>query len=159
MLFTEGPNQADFFYNSYVNNFTELPGHVALEGTWTGTYYLDKASIFWVNSNLNKLDFYKLIEFGPYKINFKFVLNSAKKISSLQIEQEDINYGFVNVDIKDKKQVNYWTKALNKNWVEIIRGKVHKINDNELFTIFQTIVYEGKIPIYAFRGETALSKN
>ena len=82
----------------------------------------------------------------------------VKKTLGLEISQEDVKYELVNVSLLNGYQISYWTSARSLAWLEVIRGKIFKLSNNELFTKFQTTVYEGKIPIYAFKGEAVLHK-
>ena len=97
------------------------------------------------------------MNFGPYTISLKFNLIDVV-ISGLEIIQEGVKYGSVNIDLGNDNQINYWTNARSKDWVQVVRGKIFRVNENQLFTVFQTIVYENKIPIYAFKGEAILEK-
>jgi hypothetical protein len=100
---------------------------------------------------------YDLIQFGPYRIFLKTHFG-GNRLLSIEIRQEDIGYGQVNFEVvRNKSQINYWTKATNSIWLETIRGKIFKVSEKELYTIFQTTVYEDKIPIYAFRGNALLT--
>ncbi len=160
--YNENPNPKDFFTNTDLTKYSELGPIKNLRGLWHGKYNLDKESIVWINPNLKTSYIHKLIAFGPYNIYLRLntVSNSLKdKLSRIEIAQADINYDPVNIEHLDKdKQINYWTKAITKEWVEVIRGKIFRVNDNELLTIFQTTVYEKKTPIYAFSGEATLRK-
>ncbi|MBI2996151.1 MAG: hypothetical protein HYY52_05530 [Candidatus Melainabacteria bacterium] len=155
--YLENPNKPDFFTSTEKNNYIELGNLTTLQGTWSGSFALDKSSIIWENHGTVKKNVYDLIKFGSYNILFNFYTHD-NKLSDLKILQDEIKYGFVNVEVFNKSQINYWTKATSLDWNEIVRGKIFRINDNELFTIFQTTVYENKIPIYAFRGEAILSR-
>lgn len=159
--YVEGPHQSDFFIeNPESDNFAffnlfDLPRG---DGKWSGEFALSKESIFWTNPSLDKEKIYDLIQFGPYRIFLKTRVNSDKLLG-IEIKQEDIGYGQVNFEIaRNKSQINYWTKAKSSSWLETIRGKIFKVNEKELYTVFQTTVYEDKIPIYAFRGEAYLRK-
>ena len=159
--YSENPNQLDFFTNNEnieLSKYIDLGAIQKLEGFWSGTYYLDKGSIIWTNPNLNDSKIYNSIAFGPYTIHIRFNLIDGIRLSGVDIVQEDITYASINIELANDKQINYWTTASNKNWIEIIRGKIFRMNDNELFTVFQTTVYEGKTPIYAFRGEAILRR-
>lgn len=79
-------------------------------------------------------------------------------MTGLEIIQEGVKYSSVNIDLANDKQINYWTNARNKDWFQVIRGKIFRVNESELFTVFQTTVYEGKTAIYAFKGEAMLMK-
>lgn len=154
----DGPNQADFFTESGLNKYLEIGQKEILEGVWTGTYDLTNKSIFWINAKLDKTEIFKLIDFHTYLLFFRFDNTYKNKFPQLSISQEEINYGSVNIWKANPKQINYWTSAKSNNWIEIVRGKIFRLNENELFTVFQTTVYERKIPIYAFRGEVVLNK-
>lgn len=156
--YTEGPKQGEFFNEFTSGNFINFDSLILLSGQWSGEFNLTKESIFWTNPNLDKLKLYKVIQFGLYKLFFENKLSQGKLIN-LEIRQEDVKYSQVLFEVlNNKKQINYWTRAANLNWVETIRGKIFMLNDAELFTVFQTAVYEDKIPIYAFRGEVVLTK-
>ena len=156
--YSDGPNQADFFTDTELNKYSEIGQYKDLEGVWTGTYDLVKESIFWINPKLSKSNIFKLIDFKPYAIFLKLDNTDKRGSLKLLVSQEDISYSSVNIEVANNKQINYWTKAMSLNWLEIVRGKILRLNNNELFTIFQTTVYEEKIPIYAFRGEVVLRK-
>lgn len=156
--YSENPNQKDFFTNIGYEKYTSLGQYKKLAGMWSGTYDLSQSSIYWINSNLDNLEVFKLIDFRPYKIYLKFNVLPDNKLSNFAISQEDVDYSSVNIDVVNDKQINYWAKAKSLNWLEIVRGKIFRLNESELFTVFQTTVYKGKIPIYAFRGEVTLRK-
>lgn len=157
--FSDNPNQQDFFTSVESGQFINLGPYVLLEGVWSGSYELDPHSIFWINSSLDKLKIHNLINFGHYNIALRFNLQESKRLSSIEIVQEDVKYDPANVGFIKDSQINYWTKAKCKDWLEIIRGKIFRRNSNELLTVFQTTVYENKVPIYAFRGEALLKKS
>ena len=157
--YTENPNQGDFFTSNEFEKYREIGSTEKLDGIWSGNYTLDRESIFWVAPLLDNNQVYDSIDFGPYGLNFKFNLIEKTILSSLEIIQEDITYSLVNIDIANDKQISYWTKAKNGDWFQVIRGKIFRVNENQLFTVFQTTVYEGKIPIYAFKGETILNRS
>lgn len=154
----DGPNQADFFTESELSKYFKIGQNEMLKGIWTGTYDLTENSVFWTNPKLDKVDIFKLIDLRTYILFFRFDNTYKNRFPKLSVSQEDIDYGSVNIEQANDKQINYWTNAKSRNWVEIIRGKIFRLNDNELFTVFQTTVYERKIPIYAFRGEVVLRK-
>lgn len=156
--YREGPNQSDFFTNTDFRKFEIIEPIKSLDGTWFGTYDLSEDSVYWINPHLDSPEIFKIIEFGPYDVYLKFKFDEDNKLSALELKQKDIDYGSVNIELANNKQINYWTKATTLNWLEIVRGKSLKINNNELFTIFQTTIYEDKIPIYAFRGEFVLKR-
>ena len=156
--YSENPNQKDFFTNIDHEKYTSFGQYRKLTGLWSGTYDLSQSSVYWINSNLDNLEVFKLIDFRPYKVYLKFNVLSDDKLSNLTISQNDVDYGSVNIDVVNDKQINYWAKAKSLNWLEIVRGKIFRLNESEIFTVFQTTVYEGKIPIYAFRGEVILRK-
>ena len=159
----ETPVQSDFFTSSENCEKPEkcigIGSVEELGNLWRGKYDLVKESIFWVNPSLSKNKIYNLIHFGPYEISFRFKLLGEKRLSGVDVLQEGVKYYPANVEIANDKQINYWTKAMTENWLEIIRGKMFRKNEDELFTIFQTVVYEEKLPIYAFRGESVLKKS
>ena len=154
----ETPNQPDFFTSPDIGQIPQFGEIKSLEGEWVGDYNLDPESIFWINPNLEKSKIVSSIKFGQYKIYFKFDYIESQKLTNLRIAQELIKYDFVNIEIVDKKQINYWAKALSNNWLEVVRGKIFTKRSGELITIYQTTVYEGGIPIYAFKGESLLSR-
>lgn len=156
--YREGPNQSDFFTNTDFRKFEIIEPIKSLDGTWFGTYDLSEDSVYWINPHLDSSEIFKIIEFGPYDVYLKFKFDEDNKLSALELKQEDIDYGSVSIELANNKQINYWTKATTFNWLEIVRGKLSRINNNELFTIFQTTIYEDKIPIYAFRGEFVLKR-
>ena len=156
--YNENPNQTDFFTSSEFKNYVEIGQLEKLDGIWHGSYTLSPESIFWTNPSLDNNHIYNSIDSGPYTINIKFNLIEKSILSGLEIIQKDVKYSSVNIDLANDKQINYWTKAKNKDWFQVIRGKIFRVSENLLFTVFQTTVYEGKIPIYAFKGEAVLSK-
>lgn len=156
--YREGPNQSDFFTNTDLKEYEIIGSIRNLDGIWLGTYNLSRDSVYWINPQLDSSEFFKIIEFGPYDVYLKFKFDENNKLSALELKQKDIDYGPVNIGFANDKQINYWTKATTSNWLEIVRGKLFRMNNNELFTIFQTTIYEDKIPIYAFRGEFVLKK-
>lgn len=160
VIYSDNPNEEDFFKLSSEASqlFEKISSLQGLNGLWKGVYELDKNSIYWINSQINKYQVYRTVSFGTYNLHFQFVPDNQNEINRLIISQDDIEYGPVNVELVEDKQVNYWTKATNGSWVEIIRGKCYRKKNNELFTVFQTTVYEEGIPIYAFRGESNLIK-
>jgi len=79
-------------------------------------------------------------------------------LAGLEIIQEDVKYSSIKIDLANNKQINYWTKAKIKDWFQVIRGKIFRVDESHLFTVFQTTVYEDKIPIYAFKGKAVLMK-
>ena len=157
----ESPNNKDFFSNTKLEKYIQILPLKELSGTWGGIFHLDKDSVFWINPNFEMQDVHRLITLGPYSIYLKFnnpSTSKSNKLSGLEIVQEDVKYDSVNIELANDKQISYWAKAHSKKWFEIIRGKILKVNDNELFMEFQTTVYEKKIPIYAFRDELVLKK-
>lgn len=153
--YTEGPNQADFFIKKEEGNFLKLDNDSSLIGKWHGKFELKRDSIYWINSGISK-KIINTINFGQYNVFFNFNPANKKNKLKLEVSQEDISYESVNVSFLDDYKISYWTSAKSLNWLEVIRGKVFKLSNNELFCKFQTTVYEEKIPIYAFRGETVL---
>ena len=85
-------------------------------------------------------------------------MTAIENAASVEIIQKDVKYGRVNFDLANDKQINYWTNAKSRDWFQVVRGKIFRVNENQLFTVFQTTVYENKIPIYAFKGEAVLEK-
>ena len=156
--YTENPNQVDFFSNNESEKYGAIGLPEKLEGIWSGNYTLSRESIFWVNPSLDNSHIYNSVDFGPYIINIKFNLIEKAILSGLEIIQKDVKYSSVNIDLANDKQINYWTKAKSKDWFQVVRGKIFRVNENQLFTVFQTTVYENKIPIYAFKGEAVLEK-
>lgn len=156
--YLEGPSQAGFFTNTELDKYIDLGPFENLEDAWLGKYSLIQESIFWTNPNLNKYKIFNLIGFGQYDISLKFNLASDNRLSCLEIFQEGVKYGSVNIELPNNKQINYWTKATSSSWIEIIRGKIMRVNDEELFTEFQTTVYEERTPIYAFHGQSVLRR-
>lgn len=157
--YTEIPNQASFFKNTKFEKYREIGETRDLTGIWTGTYNLKKSSVFWTRSNLESINILKSIDFRPYNVYLRFGSKDFERYPEMEISQEGVDYSSVNIKFANNKQINYWAKATSKNWLEVIRGKIMRLNENELFTEFQTTVYDGKIPIYAFRGEVVLTKN
>lgn len=159
--YNEGPSDSDFFstLNFSKYKYISLGALEKLNGSWVGTYQLSNESLSWINPAFEKQKIYKEVRLGTYKLLIGFAYNSNKRQLQMNIVQEDVKYGFVNLNIlKDNKQINYWAKASSLNWVEIIRGKIKRLNDKELYTEFQTVVYEGKTPLYAFKGGAILTK-
>ena len=157
--YTENPNPIDFFFNNNeFEKYTEIGPHEKLDGVWIGNYALSQESVFWVNHSVEKSHIYNSVYFGPYTINIKFNLTDKEILSSLEIIQKDVKYSSINIDLANDKQINYWTKAKSRDWFQVVRGKIFRVNENQLFTVFQTIVYESKIPIYAFKGEAVLNR-
>lgn len=156
--YREGPNQEDFFTEDEIGHFIRLGGFEKLGGDWTGTYDLVQESVFWINPEIEKAKVLDIIKFGPYNIALKFNLVEEKRLSNIQIIQEEVRYDPAIVQIVKDEQINYWTKARSKYWLEIVRGKIFRKDKNELLTVFQTTVYENKVPIYAFRGQAILNK-
>ncbi|MBI3590094.1 MAG: hypothetical protein HY094_01790 [Candidatus Melainabacteria bacterium] len=156
--YSENPNQPDFFRAFELGKYKEIGQIEKLTGFWTGTYDLKNESVFWLNPNLDRLKVLKLVDFKTYNVYLKFFVLNNERVLGLQLNQEDINYRTVNIEIANDKQINYWAEASSSDWLEIVRGKIFRLNDNELFTVFQTTVYEEKNPIYAFRGELVLRK-
>ena len=157
--YTENPNQADFFSNNEFEKYNGIGSYEKLDGIWSGNYTLNHESIFWINPSLDNRHIYSTVDFGPYTIGVRFNLIEEVVLSGLEIIQKDVKYSSVNIDLANDKQINYWTKAESKDWFQVIRGKIFRVNENQLFTVFQTTVYENRIPIYAFRGEAVLSKS
>ena len=153
--FNEGPNKEDFFLNNDIEHYTQVTSFNELESTWIGTYELTPKSIFWTNPNSKKTT---LTYFGPYNIRFNFGAPAINRNSSLEIIQEGTEYKNVKLQLANNKQVNYWADVISKRWIEVVRGKIFKRNDNELLCVFQTTVYENKVPIYAFNGEVILTR-
>lgn len=157
--YVEGPQQSDFFVEI---PYSENPALFSLLdlplGEWSGEFTLNKESIFWTNPALDKKKIYNAIQYGPYSFFLKTLVN-ANKLVGIEVRQEDIGYGQVNFEVvRNKNQINYWTKATSLSWLETIRGKIFRVKEDELYTVFQTTVYEDKIPIYAFRGEAVLKR-
>ena len=156
--FNENPNALDFFKLDNNSRFVEFHEFEDLKNIWSGHYEIVKDSVYWTNPDINNNQIYDLINFGQYDLSLKFNLLDEKILSGLEVIQDEISYSSVNIEVLNNKQINYWTKAKIKDWFEIIRGKIFKIGDNQLFMVFQTTVYKKNIPIYAFRGDTVLSK-
>ena len=157
--FNESPNKEDFFSeNNETRNYNQIIALQDLKGTWIGKYELIPKSIFWINQNPKKTFFLNSTYFGPYNIQFDFISSPGGNNSGLEIIQDDTKYKNVTFQLANDKQINYWADAVTKNWSEVIRGKIFKINDTELLCMFQTTVYENKVPIYAFNGDVVLSK-
>ncbi len=154
--YVENPNQADFFKTTDMDKYTKIGPFENLTGSWTGTYVLNQESVFWTNSQVERSSIFKLIDFKSYDIYFKF--NHSGKFPKLEIGQEGTSYSSVNIEIANDKQISYWAEAVSLNWREIIRGKIFRLNNDALYTVFQTTVYERKIPIYAFSGEVVLKR-
>lgn len=158
--YNENPNKPDFFTKTETAEFIDFGDFKDLDGIWTGSYSLNEGSIVWTNPNISAEDskrIFDLIYTGPYNIYLKFSLTD--RLKELSISQENIQYNSINFEQVSNNQINYWAKASTKNWLEVIRGKVYRLKEDKLFTIFQTTVYEGKIPIYAFYGEAMLTKD
>ncbi len=158
VYYSENPNQADFFSSTEFDKYSEIGPYEKLDGTWSGNYTLDQESIFWTNPSLDNNHLYNSVDFGPYTIGIKFDLIEKTALSGLEIIQKDVKYSSVNFDLANDKQINYWTNAKSRYWFQVIRGKIFRVNENQLFTVFQTTVYENKIPIYAFKGEATLER-
>lgn len=156
--YDETLNQPSFFTNTNLSEYVEVGQVKKLKGLWSGSFQLTKKSIFWTNPKLNKNEVVNRIKYGPYKIFLKFNLGENDRLDSIDIGQEEVMYGSINVQLANKKQINYWATANTDKWFEVIRGKVFRVNKDKLFTVFQTTVYEKKIPIYAFEGISILEK-
>jgi len=156
--YSENPNQKDFFAESFKSSHIELGSLNNLNANWEGNFNLIKEDVFWINPIFSSSQIHPLIYFGPYNISFIFSSHNDKDLIQLFINQEGVIYGQAYLDIASDRQINYWTKATSDNWIQIVRGKIFRINNEELYTLFQTTVYEEKIPIYAFRGESVLRK-
>ena len=156
--YTENPNQANFFNNKEFERYKKIGQYEKLDGSWSGRYIVSRESIFWVNPTLDDNNIYNSVDFGPYSISLKFDLIDKAILSGLEIIQKDVQYGPVKINLANDKQINYWTEARNRDWVQVVRGKIFRANENQLFTVFQTTVYENKTPIYAFRGEAFLKR-
>ena len=156
--YSENPNQSTFFKtsNSNLKQYIDIGLGKNIGGLWQGIYSVNKSSVFWTNPIVES-KIINSIHPGPYTIGFTFNLTNDL-LSNIEISQEDVSYGSVNIEAPNDKQINYWSKAKTNDWLEIIRGKIFRVNEKELFTVFQTTVYEGMTPIYAFRGETILRK-
>ncbi len=155
--YTEGPNIKDFF-NTELGNYLGLGLPENLQGIWRGTYDLKKESVYWISPTIEKHILYRKIGFGPYNIKLKLNVNEKGVLNDFDISQEDIGYRSVNIEWANDKQINYWAKANTKNWLEVVRGKILRVSNNELYTEFQTTVYESKTPIYAFNGNSVLQR-
>ena len=79
--FNENPNQEDFFSNTEPGRYISLGELQKLNGLWTGNYKLNYDSIFWINPLFNKFKIYRLLDFGPYNLNLKFILNKENSRS------------------------------------------------------------------------------
>ena len=155
--YLESPNNPDYFkFDS--GKYLGFGGLSNLDGTWRGTYVLVKDSIIWTNPSLEKEKILEKTFFGPYEFFLNFKLDEKSNVRNLEILQNDLKYSSANFELVKDKQINYWAKAIYKNWLEVVRGKIYKRGQEELFTQFQTTVYEEKIPIYAFAGEAMLYK-
>lgn len=152
--YREGPNSSSFFDLS--GKGLKLTDKLdELNGLWSGSYELEEKSIFWINPALLPNEVYKAVSFGPY--GFYLNLNfDDKKNGEIEITQSDLKYGPVNFFVVNNEQINYWTCATNKDWTEIVRGKIYRSKPGSLYTVFQTTVYQDRIPIYAFQGESVL---
>jgi hypothetical protein len=153
--------QPDFFTCDDLKKYSSIGQIKNLKGLWSGTYKLGPKSIYWTNPKLDKEKILSNIKFASYKIFLNFNVSDSETLSkllSIDIVQRDIKYGSTGLQIQNEKQINYWTTAKIDNWVQIIRGKVFRVNKNELLTIFQTTVYERKTPIYAFEGVAIINK-
>ena len=158
VYYSENPNQTDFFRNIEFDKYSEFGPYEKLDGIWSGNYTLEQKSIFWTNPSLDNNHIYNSVHFGPYTIGIKFDLIEKTTLSGLEIIQKDVKYSSVNFDLANDKQINYWANATSRDWFQVVRGKIFRVNENQLFTVFQITVYEDKIPIYAFKGEVVLSK-
>lgn len=156
--YSENPNQTDFYTDNEYEKYTKIGLIENLDGIWSGSYILSPESVFWINSSLDNNKIHDLIYSGPYTISVKFNLFEKAILTGIEITQEDVKYSSINVNFANDKQINYWTKAKSRDWFQVIRGKIFRVSEDRLFTVFQTTVYEGKIPIYAFRGEVLLKK-
>lgn len=154
--FDEDINNPSFFSNPNLSKYLEVGQVKKLKGLWSGSYQLTKKSIFWINPKLNKNEIINSIQYGPYKILLNFNLGQDERLESIDIGQEDIMYGSINVGFANKKQINYTATANTDKWFQVIRGKVFRVNKDNLLTVFQTTVYEKKTPIYAFEGIAVL---
>ena len=156
--YSENPNNPDFF--ALGNSTNVLLGDLGLlKGFWHGSYDLNINSIVWINSNLNKKKIFSKVDFDNYELSLGFEFLDGYGDKNIVIAQKDIEYGPVNYELLEGKQINYWAKANNNNWLEVIRGKLYMVSEDKLFTAFQTTVYESGIPIYAFKGETILKRD
>ena len=156
--FREGVVESDFYVNSDLNKYKGLGNSQLLAGIWFGYFKLLPSNVFWINPDLERGKILNRIEFGPYSVYLKLDADNDGRKADLYIGQNDIEYSSVNIERVNDKQINYWAKAVTKNWDEAIRGKIFRTDESKLFTQFQTAVYEDKIPIYAFRGEVSLKK-
>lgn len=153
--------QPDFFSSDDLEKYSPIGQIKDLKGIWVGSYNLGKKSVYWINPHLDREKILRGIKLGKYKIFLNFNISESEAFSrllSIDIVQKDIKYGSTGVQTPSDKQINYWTTAKTNNWFQVIRGKVFRINKTELLTIFQTTVYEGKTPIYAFEGVAVINK-
>lgn len=155
--FSDMPNQSDFFTNSDLGKYSEIGNSEKLKGIWSGQYNLMSEAIYWFNPAINKNKIISLIDFKDYTLDLKILPQDSRGLT-LQLSQESVSYSSVNIAFENKRQLNYWAKLSADNWFEVVRGKIFRINEDELFTVFQTTVYEERTPIYAFNGEMVLSK-
>ena len=160
ITYSDNVDSSSFFELSNEDGlrYLDLGAPEALNGIWKGSYNLNEDSVYWVNPEVEKNQILNSISLGDYKLSLK-IISDEHKVNDLVILQDKLNYGPVNVKIVKSKQINYWTKALNQNWVEVIKGKILRSNVSSLYTEFRTTVYDKGIPIYAFQGKTVLVKD
>jgi hypothetical protein len=156
--FSKGPNKADFFVNK-INEKNILLGTLNnLSGKWVGQYSLANNSISWIGKEFSSDSVGRIENFGKndFIINFNFdEIGSKNKFSIIKHEQE---FGQVNFQIVKDKQLNYWSKSVNNELVQVLRGKLIRKNENELVTVFQITAYQNNAPIYAFISQVLLKR-
>lgn len=156
LVFTENPNKEDFFSRNDLGTAIDLEPLSEIKGNWSGQYDLSEKSIKWINPTFNQSKVFKKVEFGKYLINLNFIFSGSNRLEELNINQDQFDYGHIYFRKLDSQRLIYWTSALSGKWTEVIRGKMVRKSKDEIYTIFQTTVYEEGIPIYAFRGEAIL---
>ena len=153
------PNRSDFFSRNDLGEAIDLQPEKELGGIWVGTYTLNEKSIKWINSKTPHHEVFNSIEFGDYNFSLKFDVNSIGRIIDLSVAQDGFDYDSINFQRLDDKKLTYWTRAVSKDWVEVIRGKLIRKSKDEILTIFQTTVYKENTPIYSFRGKSSMKKS
>ncbi len=156
--YQENLYQPDFFFNDNQDKYLEIGQLKDIHGVWIGSFQLTDRSLYWINSKLDRNRVLRSVKYGPYKMGIQFETNLADNLIDLRIVQKEVNYESINFQIYNKKQINYWANVSSDKWYEVVRGKIFRVNQKELLTIFQTTVYEGKTPIYAFEGVAVLNK-
>lgn len=126
-----------------------------LNGLWVGDISFSNESIVWKSSNFKSSSNVNIFDLKNLNLN---IASDTLYIQKIKIDLGNLKYGQINFQKVSDEKINFWSNTEYENKNYILRGKLVRITDNELFTVLLITVYDKNIPLYAVEGQSILKK-